>query len=325
MKIPFRKNRMNPKVSIIVPVYNAEKYINKCIDSILSQTFTDFECILVNDYTPDGSGKICAEYAKNDKRIKLIHNEKNMGASLSRKIGLENSSGEYIQFIDSDDWVEPDMIEKLYEKALSENCDIVSCDFYIHNKGGNDKIIKQACYSSSDKIVMIRETISKKVKTFLWSKFVKKELLLLVEFPVYGYSEENAITIQNIHYSKKIGYINVPLYHYCINSQSLSKNKEGQAVRNMEKNKNWQMIINFLKGKYGDLRLFEPELSVCINEMKIKYILTRDTKNKKELFKIYPESRFYRYYFFYLIRKTMKKIFNKRGHQCLSILYYQNL
>jgi len=300
-----------PKISIIVPVYNVEKYIHRCINSILSQTFTDFECIFVDDYTPDDSGKICDEYAKKNELLKVIHNTKNMGASLSRKIGLENSSGEYVQFIDSDDWIEPDMMEKLYKIAVSENPDAIVCDFYVHKDSEAGRIVRQVCFSSSDKIIMIRETISKKIKTFLWSKFFRRDLLSLVEFPLYGYSEENVITIQSIHYSNKVAYANVPLYHYCINTQSLSQNKDGQAVRDLERYKNWQVIIYFLKEKYRDLKLFEPELSTHINKIKLKYIQEKNTMNIKELFNLYPESKFYRYYFFYRIKNTIKKMLGR--------------
>ncbi|MEG1313359.1 MAG: glycosyltransferase, partial [Bacilli bacterium] len=102
----------SPKLSIIVPVYNVDKYINKCIESILAQTFTDFELLLVNDGSLDSSGSICDEYEKKDSRIKVFHKE-NGGVSSARNLGLENARGEWIAFVDGDDWISPEMYKKL--------------------------------------------------------------------------------------------------------------------------------------------------------------------------------------------------------------------
>lgn len=103
---------MNPKISIIVPVYEVEPYIHKCVDSILAQTFTDFELILVDDGSPDNCGEICDEYEENDSRIRVIHKE-NGGPSSARNAGLNIAKGDYIGFVDSDDWIETDMYEML--------------------------------------------------------------------------------------------------------------------------------------------------------------------------------------------------------------------
>ena len=105
-------------ISIIVPVYNTAKYLEKCLASILAQTFTEYECILIDDNSQDTSLEICDSYAKKDNRIKVFHNKKNAGSSLSRKIGLTAAKGDYIVYIDSDDWIENSMIEKMYQKAV---------------------------------------------------------------------------------------------------------------------------------------------------------------------------------------------------------------
>ena len=98
---------MNPTVSIIVPIYNAEKYLNRCVDSILNQEYTDFELILVNDGSKDASPQICDEYAKEDARVRVIHKE-NTGVSDTRNIAIGHAAGKYLQFLDSDDWITPD-------------------------------------------------------------------------------------------------------------------------------------------------------------------------------------------------------------------------
>lgn len=114
-------------LSIIVPIYNTGEYLHKCFKSILSQTLTNFELILVDDGSIDNSGEICDDYAAIDSRIKVIH-KKNEGVSIARNTGISIAQGEYVGFIDSDDWIEPDMFEKLYSLAVSKKCDIVMCD-----------------------------------------------------------------------------------------------------------------------------------------------------------------------------------------------------
>jgi len=118
---------MGPKISIIVPVYNVEKYIRKCIDSILKQTFTDYELILVNDGSPDNCGSICDDYAKRDSRIKVIH-KKNNGLSSARNAGIDIAKGKYIAFVDSDDFIDKRMYESLYTLAELHSSDVVICD-----------------------------------------------------------------------------------------------------------------------------------------------------------------------------------------------------
>ena len=113
-----------PMVSVIVPVYKVERYIRKCIDSILKQSFTDFELILVDDGSPDKCGKICDEYAAKDKRIKVIH-KKNGGLSDARNAGLDYATGGYICFIDSDDWIHKDLLKDNLERLVSENADVI--------------------------------------------------------------------------------------------------------------------------------------------------------------------------------------------------------
>ena len=107
----------SPKISIIVPVYKVEQYLRRCLDSIVAQTFTDWECILIDDGSPDNSGRICDEYAEKDKRFRVFHQE-NVGVSAARNKGLDEARGEWIGFVDSDDWIEKEMYEYLYNDAI---------------------------------------------------------------------------------------------------------------------------------------------------------------------------------------------------------------
>ena len=295
-----------PKISIIIPAYNVEEYIHTCINSVLSQTFTDFECILINDGSSDASGEICNEYARKDKRIKVIHKSKNEGVPEARKNGLQISAGEYIQFIDSDDWIEKNMLEKVYAKAVAENLDILIYGCF-YQKDNVRKVIQQD-FSSYNKINVIKNIIKGTMKAYTWNKFVKKELMLMVKFPYENRSEDYFITIQNIHNSNRIGYISEPLYQYRFNPYSLSNNTERKVIGCIEEKKNWDNIIGFLKAQYKDLKIFEPELSTRINKLKIRYFQDKNTRKIKELFLIYPESKFHHYLFCYYLRKVVKLI-----------------
>lgn len=117
-----------PLISVIVPVYNVEKYLDKCVDSIVNQTYKNLEIILVDDGSPDNCPKMCDNWAKKDKRIKVIHKE-NGGVSSARNVGIDNAKGEYIGFVDSDDWTEKKYIQKLYEVLIQENADIALCGY----------------------------------------------------------------------------------------------------------------------------------------------------------------------------------------------------
>lgn len=128
-----------PKISVIVPIYNTEKYIHRCIDSILLQTFSNFECILINDCSPDNSGKIIDEYQKKDERIKVIHKPENEGLPRARKTGLDNAFANFVMHVDSDDWLELDALQVLLENQEKNNAEIVRARLshhypnYIHN------------------------------------------------------------------------------------------------------------------------------------------------------------------------------------------------
>ena len=298
---------INTKVSIIIPVYNSEYYLKRCINSVLAQTFTFFECILVNDCSTDKSGQICDEYSREDIRIKVIHNSINKGSSLSRRIGFEYSTSDYILFIDSDDWIEPDMIYLLYHKAINDSCDITICNLYYKNKDDTIKLLKQD-NSSNNNIDVIRKIFNYKINVYLFNKLIKRELLLFIEFPFYNCSEDSVITTQLLYYAKNIGFIDEYLYYYCYNDNSLTQNKDKINEMLIEENKNWHFLIKFLKDKYCNLNIFEPELSVKINQMKDKYIININLKNKKELFYLYSESKYYLWRLKYLIKSFIKLI-----------------
>ena len=295
---------MKPNISIIVPVYNAEKYLHQCIDSILKQTFSNYELILVDDFSNDNSFKICDDYSKKDERIKIIKKLKNEGSSLARKTGLDAATGDYIQFIDSDDWVEPEMLEIIYYKAISDNNDIVISNVNYFENEKLKTIIQD--FTKFDKVSIIKNIISIKLKAYLVNKLVKRDLFSLVNFPKDSRSEDYLITIQNIYNSCNIGYVKESLYNYRYNNLSLSNNKETLVRGLLEENRNWQLLLLYLKDKYNDLSVFEPELSRRINSFKELY-KNYNLLELNELFNIY----FGKYYCLWKIKKEIKILIKK--------------
>ncbi|MDR3058402.1 MAG: glycosyltransferase [Prevotella sp.] len=210
-------------ISIIIPVFNAEKYLKRCMDSILSQTFCKFECILVDDASSDKSPIICDEYGKKDSRIKVLHKNKNGGAAQARSTGLTAAKGIFVLFADSDDWIEKTMIEKLYNKAIDENYDFVCCDYY---EDFPDKTIYCKQEPANEKKVLIKEIIAMGCfSPVTWNKLIKHDIYNKVIFPETSYSDDRAIMPQVLHYSNKIGYVNEALYHWCVIENSVSRNK----------------------------------------------------------------------------------------------------
>ncbi len=143
---------MIPKISVVIPVYNVENYLHRCVESVLNQTFQDFEIILINDGSKDSSGEICDEYAKKDKRIKVIH-KKNARVSAARNDGIKMAKGKYLSFIDSDDWIEPEMYQVMVNIAEDLDLDFIMCDYKKKSKDYEEKRtqpIRGGYYSNDD-------------------------------------------------------------------------------------------------------------------------------------------------------------------------------
>ncbi|MCR8746796.1 glycosyltransferase family 2 protein [Romboutsia lituseburensis] len=203
-------------ISIIVPVYNVEKYIHECIDSIINQTYSNIEIILVNDGSTDNSGNICEKYEKKDNRIKVVH-KKNGGLSDARNVGIDISNGDYICFIDSDDWINLDMIENLYNLIIRYNADIAQSDYVeVYNKDSMSKnAIKEDIkfYNSNDMLECLYG--EEYVKTVVvWNKMYKKELFNQIRFPKGKLHEDEFTTYKIIHKANMIIDSNLPLYYY---------------------------------------------------------------------------------------------------------------
>ena len=200
-------------LSIVVPVYNVENYLKKCVDSLLNQTNDNYEIIIVNDGSTDNSLKICEEYSKN-KKIKL-YTKKNGGLSSARNYGIDKASGEYIAFVDSDDWVTNDYVEKITDTINdNKNSDLITYDIISINDGWQDGVTRKIYknFDSMDKHNFIQECFN---PSFAWARVYKKELIEKIKFPKENYwYEDMATTPIVLAKSKNMKYIDKPLYYY---------------------------------------------------------------------------------------------------------------
>lgn len=196
-------------VSIIVPVYNTEKYISRCLDSIIGQTYHDLEIIVIDDGSVDSSGQICDEYAAVDQRIKVIH-QQNKGLAISRLIAISMAQGNYIQFVDSDDWIEPDMVSKLLNKALAEESDIVWCSLMIHKP---DSLVYNISFTPNPSD-MLRAIYEDKVAAWLVNKLYHKDILQRLEAPDVDLMEDMFFITQILCRNPQMSFIAESLYHY---------------------------------------------------------------------------------------------------------------
>lgn len=215
------------EISIIVPVFNVEKYINKCIDSILMQTFSNFELILVDDGSTDNSGKICDEYLGKDNRIKVIH-QKNSGLSCARNVGIENSTGNFLGFVDSDDYLESDMYQILYDDIKHFDADISVCQFYDEYDGkryfNNRKSKIKRCVF--DNISAFKFTVEGNFLTVnAVNKLYSRRLFDNVRYPVGKTYEDAFVTPILMFNSKRISYNPSPKYVYVHRKNSITSSE----------------------------------------------------------------------------------------------------
>ena len=217
---------MRTKLSVVVPVYNVENYLKKCIDSILSQTFKDFELILVDDGSTDNSGHICDEYDYQYEKVKVIHKE-NGGLSSARNAGIEIASGEYISFIDSDDYIDSNMFLNMIEALQNTNKDIAACGRVVDLWGEKEKIEfslkKEKIYSHDqaiEEVLLLRE-----IDVSACDKIYRKSLFDNIRYPEGKISEDAAIIFQLLDISNGIVHIGTPFYHYIYRKNSISKAK----------------------------------------------------------------------------------------------------
>lgn len=252
------------KVSVIVPVYNTEKYLRRCLDSLVNQTIEDIEIIVINDCSPDNSKEILKEYKKKYKdKIKVFHNKTNKGIGYNRNYGIKKATGEYIGFVDSDDWVNETMYDKLYKKAKEDSLDLVLCNFHKMLEKEND--LEEI---ASSEISYFKNTNLKQTPNLLldvelapWNKLYKKELIKEITFPENLKYEDTIFVLKAMARSKKIGMVDEKLNYYLVRSKSETTvmNKKVYDILKVSK-----MMIDELKSHdyYNDVKDYVEAMTI---------------------------------------------------------------
>lgn len=233
-----------PKVSVIVPVYNVKAYLEQCLDSILKQSIKDIEIIVIDDGSTDGSGQVCDSYAQRDFRIRVIH-KANQGISVARNDGLDIAQAEYVMFLDSDDWVEPEFCEIPYNIAEKTGSEMVVFRRVWHR----EKDVKAQAEFPSEGIISKKEILTdlwSLVGVISWNKLYKREVFNDIHFPVGRLSEDVAVTHRVIQKANSVYLINDCLYHHrCERPRSIMWERSEKQIAD-------EAVLNMLR--YRDLK-----------------------------------------------------------------------
>ena len=218
-------NYGNELISIIVPVYNVERYLEKCVNSIINQTYKNLEIILVDDGATDSSGNMCDELAKSDNRIKVYHKE-NGGLSDARNYGVERATGDYIGFVDSDDYIDSEMYEKLYEAIKRENADVAECSLKVIYPGKIELFTDEKYYKVLGKTEYLEEYLTiKKVFGSVWTKLIKSDVAKKLVFPKGKLYEDTYYAYDLIKIANSFVLIDSPSYNYLMRENSITNSK----------------------------------------------------------------------------------------------------
>ena len=306
-----------PKVSIIVPVYNVEKYLSACLDSLVHQTLDDIEIIVVNDGSPDNSQNIIDKYASDyPDKVKAFTKE-NGGLSDARNFGMQKATGDFIGFVDSDDFVDITMFEKLYNRAVKTDSDIVVCahDAVTIGKKGN---IKSRTFHKVEfsykfgKSIYESPAILAYAKSYAWNKLYKREVISGYQFPKGQLFEDSAVVYNILSSAKKIEFVNQPLYFYVVGRAGAITNTVNDRIFDVFKS--CESLINHYKkiGKYEELK--DEIESLCLMHIQARFATFRKKGSLKLKLKFVDTAfDFFEKYFpnwqnneYYLVRRSLK-------------------
>lgn len=316
---------MEKKISVIVPIYNSEKFLKKCLNSIIQQTYRNLEIILINDGSDDNSEKICKMYCGKDKRIKLI-NQENHGQSYSRNLGIDLSTGEYLSFVDSDDYININFYKKLVDALEQNNADVSICN-YLEVKGKNqishvdNKCSDIVVLSTKDTIRHLLKSDGINMENYLVNKLYRKEVFEGIRLPEYNIFEDLSIMYKILAKSKRTVYLKEKLYYYCIRADSSSRKLDSDFILNklsILKERNQYISDNF------------TELEYEIDYNRLYYIIPDSVNISRNNDRMLYESKLFlnEYYFFrsLIFKKNYRSLFNKYSlkYKLFTIILYFN-
>lgn len=289
---PASKIMHTPIISIIVPVFNSEKYLRQCVDSIVAQTYKDYELLLIDDGSFDSSGMICDEYEKQYSWVRTFHNE-NMGSSGARLFGYKEARGQYIVAIDSDDWIETDYLSNMVDVANNTDSDIVMTAYWEDNDRECRFIENKP--SSYDPIDWQLDFLLNRCHAGQWNKLVKKEIIepSKIIVPRYGYYEDMVIAISCLRNCRKVVYDNRAQYHYRFNPKSMTNDRDvlKRSMMLKEMLLNMKDLMDHLTQE--ELRRLKIPILIRINNEKLKMVrnYTKEFNRYKDVVcGIVPES-----------------------------------
>ena len=274
-----------PKVSVIIPVYGVEKYIERCARSLFEQSLDDMEYIFVDDCSPDKSIEILMRlideyrprFAREQKSVRIERMPTNCGLPAVRRHGIQLCTGEYITHCDSDDWVDIDMYSQMYNKAIIDNSDAVICDYVLTNGVSSIDIIR-SCHADTP-LKEIENCLLQRDPWSLCNKLFRKKVYSNIEYPKGAMGEDMATTIQLLWNCSSLSYISKPFYNYYYNPESITKKltRENCINRFEQLSKNADIVLNFLKK--NNIKIFDEELVVYKNFIRsVLYPLVYDRK-----------------------------------------------
>lgn len=280
------------KVSILVPVYNVETYFARCLETLFSQTYSDIEYVFVNDCTPDKSMYVLQEtlekYPSRANSVKIIENKQNLGIAIVRNTLLENATGEYVLFVDSDDWIEVDAIEKFVDKAQQSNADIVGCD-YFEEYPDRQVLFKQS-YPSHHVEAMKAMTLLR-IKGVLWKLFMRRELIVhnnIYFVPEVQFGEDYIFCCKLFFYAKSFSCVDEALYHYVqYNPNNYCSTDSGLRIESFSRA--ITIVETFYREK-GVYDILEKELLQRKFLSKSSYVLDAKKRDIKKWANYFPES-----------------------------------
>ena len=252
----FSSHNMEPLISVIIPIFQVESFLEKCISSIITQTYDNLEIILVDDGSTDNSSAICDRFQAQDKRIKVIHQE-NSGLSHARNIGLKNATGDFIGFVDSDDWIEPNMYDVLLSAVQETGADIAVCNYCREietSKAIQNKIVfpKIQLYSNETALKMLISG-KKNINICVWNKLYRSSIISTIRFPEGKICEDIQWTPQVIGNAKTVAFIDYPFYHYLYRNRSLVHDCRIITKRLQDRIDLYQQLIEYIRINFPKL------------------------------------------------------------------------
>lgn len=336
---------MSSRVSIIVPIYNVEMYLKRCIDSIINQTHTDLEIILVDDGSPDNCGNICDKYSEKDNRIRVIH-KANGGLSDARNVGIDIASGEYLMFVDSDDWIAENAVEALLKEQKYSHADIVlGASIDVHEENGNIVKDRSSIKIGSREILDRRSALEDMLLNgwAAWNKLYKKYLFSNIRFPVGVINEDEAILLHVIMECNTIVKFGKPTYFYFLREESITTSQFN--VKKMDWYYNCLNNCDYINKNYKELNeaaIYRLECSIIfllfhmyqesekykkeIDMIKVTYnayyksFLRNKYNNRRRkievvIYKVILDLRIFEVFkFFYNTLRSMRKLTRKRSN-----------